>query len=111
MLGAAALTIVPGFDKPRSFLYLAPAVSLLLTLFIDGQVRASRFGRVLVVAALLLAGSVAAIANIAHNPHPFKRAAVIPYQSILDFIDSNGTGRVLVVSTDPVVAWLLEPAP
>ena len=108
MLGAAALTIVPGFDKPRSFLYLAPAVTLLLTLFIDGQVRESRFGRVLVVAALLLAGSVAAIANIAHNPHPFKRAAVIPYQSILDFIDSNGTGRVLVVSTDPVVAWLLN---
>ena len=108
MLGAAALTIVPGFDKPRSFLYLAPAVALLLMLFIDRQVRDGRFGRVLAVAALLVAGSVAAIANIAHNPHPFKRAAVIPYQSIVNFIDGNGTGRVLVVSTDPVIPWVLS---
>ena len=108
MLGAAALTIVPGFDKPRSFLYLAPAVTLLLTLFVDRQVREGRLGRALLLAGLLVAGNVATIANIAHNAHPFKRAAVIPYQSIVDFVDHNGSGRVLVISTDPVIPWVLS---
>jgi hypothetical protein len=108
MLGAAALTILPGFDRPRSFLYLAPAVALLLTLLVDRQLRQGRLGRALPFAVLLLAGNVGAIANIKHNAHPFKRAAVIPYQSIMDFIDGNGAGRVLVVSTDPVVPWVLS---
>ena len=108
MLGTAALTVLPGFDKPRSFLYLAPAAALLLVLFIDRQLREGRVGRGLLLAVLLLASNVAAIANIEHNAHPFKRAAVIPYRSIVDFIDGNGAGRVLVVSTDPVVPWLLN---
>jgi hypothetical protein len=108
LLGTAALTVLAGFDKPRSFLYLAPAMALLLTLFLDRQLREGRAGRALLFAVLLVAGNVAAIANIEHNTHPFKRAAVIPYQSILDFIDGNGTGRVLVLSTDPVVPWVLS---
>jgi hypothetical protein len=108
MLAGAALTILPGFDKPRSFLYLAPAVAMLVALWLDGQLRAGRVGRVLVLAALLLAASAGTIANTAHSTHPFKRVAVIPYGSIVDFIDGNGTGRVLVLSTDPVVPWLLN---
>ena len=108
MLGAAALTVLPGFAKPRSFLYLAPAVALLLTLLLDGQLRERQIGHVLALTTLLVAASVAAIANIAHNAHPFKREAVVPYGGIVDFIDGNGSGRVLVVSTDPVVVWLLN---
>ena len=108
MLSMAALTILPGFDKPRSFLYLAPAVALLLALFIDEQLREGRLARALLSAALLLAADVAAIANIEHNARPFKRAAVIPYRSILDFIGANRSGRVLVLSTDPVVPWVLS---
>jgi hypothetical protein len=108
MLAAAALTILPGFAKPRSFLYLAPAVTLLVTVWLDGELRQGRIRRVLAAVALLIATNVAAIANIDHNSHPFKRSAVIPYQNILDFIGANASGQVLVVSTDPVVPWVLN---
>jgi hypothetical protein len=39
---------------------------------------------------------------------PFKRNSVIPYQSIIDFIATNETGSVLVISTDPIVPWVLR---
>lgn len=51
----------------------------------------------MLMAALLVAASVAAIANINGGRHPFKRAAAIPYRSIVDFIDANG--NALIVST------------
>ena len=108
MLAAAALTIVPGFAKPRSFLYLAPVMTLLLMLWLDGKLRQGRVRPVLAAAALLIATDVAAIANINHNDRPFKRNAVIPYQSVFDFIGANGSGQVLVVSTDPVIPWVLS---
>ena len=56
---------------------------------------------------MLTAANVAAIAHIDHNSRPFKRNTAIPYQVILDFVAANAIGRVLVVSTDPVVPWLL----
>jgi hypothetical protein len=98
--------ILPGFAKPRSFLYLAPVVTLLVVLWLDRELRQGRIGRVLVAAALLTAANVAAVAHVEHNERPFKRNAAIPYQVVLDFVAANATGRVLVVSTDPVVPWL-----
>ncbi len=109
MLGATALMAVAGFGKPRSFLFLAPIAAVLLTSFFDRQMRVGHGGRLLALVALVLATSVSAIANVNSGTHPFKRNAVIPYQSILDFIHGNEKGRVLVVSTDPVVPWLLRP--
>jgi hypothetical protein len=79
-----------------------------MTLWLDGELRQGRAGRVLAAAALLIAVDVAAIANIDRSSHPFKRAAVIPYQGILDFIAANSSGRVLVLSTDPVLPWVLD---
>lgn len=108
MLAAAALTILPGFAKPRSFLYLAPVVTLFVVLYLDELLRRGEITAALAGLALMTAASVAAIANVAHNTHPFKRNAVIPYQAILDFIDANATGRVLVAATDPVLPWLVN---
>jgi len=108
LLAATATMMVAGFAKPRSFLYLAPIVAALLTLFFDRQAAQGHAGRVLILAALVLATSVSAIANVNSGVHPFKRNSVIPYQSILDFIQSNETGSVLVISTDPVIPWILR---
>jgi len=110
MLGSAAVMALVGFSKPRSFLFLAPVVAALLTLFFDGQLQQGRAGRVLVQVGLVLAAAVAAIANIDFGTHPFKRNSVIPYQNVLDFIHSNEKGGVLIVSTDPVVPWELQKA-
>jgi hypothetical protein len=74
MLAApAALMVLAGFAKPRSFLYLAPAVTLLVALWLDRELQGGRIGRALVAAALLMAANVAAIAHIDHNSRPFKR--------------------------------------
>jgi hypothetical protein len=59
---------------------------------------------------ITLATSVAAIANLISGTHPFKRNSVVPYQAIIDFIDHNATGSALVISTDPVVPWVLQGA-
>jgi hypothetical protein len=59
---------------------------------------------------ITLAASVSAIANLISGTHPFKRNSVIPYQAIFDFIDRNADGSALVVSTDPVVPWVLRGA-
>jgi hypothetical protein len=110
MLGAGALMVLAGFSLPRAFLYLAPAVAVLLTLFFDRQFQAGHAARTLALVTLVLVTSVSVVANVNFGTHPFKRNAVIPYQNILDFIADNEKGHVLVVSTDPVMPWLLERA-
>jgi hypothetical protein len=77
-------------------------------LFFDGQVMARNARVAVVLASLSLAASVGAIVNINNGTHPFKRNSVIPYQSIIDFIQSNEKGSVLVVSTDIVIPWVLQ---
>jgi hypothetical protein len=108
MLAAAALMVLLAFGKPRSFLYLAPVLAALLTLFLDRQARDRAAGIAVLLASLILAASVGSIANINNRTHPFKRNSVIPFQSIVDFIQSNEQGRVLVISTDPVIPWVLQ---
>ncbi|HEY0222882.1 MAG TPA: hypothetical protein VGC38_00030 [Pseudolabrys sp.] len=107
LLAASALMILPGFAKPRSFLYLAPVLAAVLALSFNREVKRAP-GVALLLAALWVAASVGAIANINGGTHPFKRNSVIPYQDIVDFIDSNGTGRQLIVSTDPIIPWVLR---
>ena len=110
MLVSSALMVLAGFFQPRAFLYLAPAVAVLLTLFFDRQIQAGHAARTLALVTLVLVTSVSAVVNVNFGTHPFKRNAVIPYQSILDFIADNEKGHVLVASTDPVIPWLLEKA-
>lgn len=108
MLVATALMVFPGFAKPRSFLYLAPVLAVPLTLYLDRLARLVQTGRVMLLAALIFAPSVGTIANINFGTHPFKRNLVIPYQTIIDFIQVNKSGSVLVISTDLVSVWLLR---
>lgn len=111
LLAAAMLMVLPGFAKPRSFLYLAPVLAAVLTLFFDSQVRSRAAWVAALLASLVIGASVAAIANIKAGTHPFKRNSVIPYRSIVDFIAANGAGSELVISTDPVIPWVLRHRP
>lgn len=108
MIGASAIMPLAHLSEPRAFLYLAPMVAVLLISYFDRQIRSGRTARTLILITLVLATSISAIANVDSSTHPFKRNAVVPYQSILDFIATNEKGRVLVVSTDPVLVWLLK---
>jgi hypothetical protein len=110
MLSGPVLVALAGFTAPRSFLYLVPTVAVLLTLFFDRQARKAHAASMLAAVVLPLVTSISAIANVNCGTHPFKRNSAIPYQSIFDFIDSNAKGTVLVVSTDPVVPWMLRAA-
>jgi hypothetical protein len=107
MMGAVALMPLIGFAKPRSFLYLAPFVAIVLTVAFDRCV--DRYRKLaMALGVVMTACSLASIANINAGNHPFKRSAVIPYQSIFDFVQSHAQGRVLVISTDPVIPWVLR---
>ncbi len=107
IIAATALMALAGFAKPRSFLYLAPIVAALLTSFFAALANKGQNGRVLVLLSLTLVAPLSAMASVNFTTHPFKRNSVIPYQSILDFIRTNETGRTFVISTDPVIAWML----
>jgi hypothetical protein len=110
MLIPPVVMALAGFARPRSFLYLAPVVAVLLTSYFSRQMQQGRAGRALTGITLVLATSIAAIANVNFGIHPFKRNSVVPYQSIFDFIDRNANGSALVISTEPVVPWILRSA-
>jgi len=110
LLSAPALMTLAGFAKPRSFLYLTPVAGALITMFFDRQLQQGHVQRAIAVTAITFATSVAAIANLISGTHPFKRNSIVPYQTIFDFIDRNANGSALVVSTDPVVPWVLRGA-
>jgi hypothetical protein len=106
--GAMALVVLPGFGKPRSFLYLAPVLAAILTFFLDRKAGDREAGAPTLLASLILIASVAALANINHGTRPFKRNSAIPYEQILDFIQTNEKGNVLIVSSDSVLVWVLR---
>jgi hypothetical protein len=110
MLSGPIFMALAGFATPRSFLYLAPVVAGLMILFCDQQLRGAHSGRLLVAFTLFLAACVSAIASINSGTHPFKRNLAIPYKAIFDFIRTNADGSFLVISTDPVVPWVLRAA-
>ena len=108
MLIASVLLALTGFAKPRSFLYLSPVLAAVLTLYLNRKVTYHNPGIAVFQASLILAAAVASIANINFGTHPFKRNAVTPYQSIVDFIQTNENGNTLVVSRDSIVPWVLR---
>jgi hypothetical protein len=108
MLAAPVLMVLLGFARPRSFLYLAPPLATVLTLFLDRQARDRNADIAVLLVSLILVSSIGAIANINNGTHPFKRNSIIPYQSILDFVQNNKKGSVLVISTDPTIPWVLR---
>jgi len=67
-----------------------------------------RVGGALALVALVVAASISAIANINFGTHPSKRETVIPYHDIIEFINGNAKGSLLVISTDPVIPWVLK---
>jgi hypothetical protein len=108
LLVLAAVLVMPliGFAKPRSFLYLAPIMTCVIVLALHRL--ALRRARLAIAAvALVLASSIAAIANIQGSTHPFKRNAAIPYGTVLDTVRGSGTERVLLLSIDDVLVWLV----
>jgi len=111
MLSAVPVMTLLGFAEPRSFLYLMPIGAALLTLFLSRQEIEHGAGRALILTSLLLVTAVGAIANVNRTTHPFKRNAVVPFREIVDFIRANGDGRMLVISTDPVIARELRHDP
>jgi hypothetical protein len=108
MLAASALMVFAGFAKPRSFLYLAPVLAVIQTLFMDRLIRSKNFGIALLLTSMILTCSVSAIVNSTNGTHPFKRNLAIPHHSIINFIEQNENGKVLVVSTDPTITWVLR---
>ncbi len=108
MLCAIPTMELAGFAEPRAYLYLAPVMATILTLFISRQEIDRGAGRALLLASCVLVAAIGAVANINQSMRPFKRNAAVPFQQIIAFIESNSTGNVMVLSTDPIVARALQ---
>ncbi len=108
---AIVVVVVLGFGKSRSYLYLAPVVSAVLVLFVDRLRESGQAAGYASVTALALVAFVAAIANVGTGIYPFKRNAVVPFPSIIDFIATNRQGPTLVLTTDPTLAWAIAAEP
>jgi hypothetical protein len=104
---AMAVMVVVGLDRGRAFLYLAPVLAAILTLYLDRVSRERGVGATAVLLALLLIPALAVVATVGRGTRPFKRDAAIPYDQILDFIRTNAQGETLVLSSDPTVVWAL----
>lgn len=99
-----------GFIDSRSYLYLAPAMTALIVLYVARQERAHPV-RALVMTALVLVGSVAAIANVQGSTRPFKRNAALPFGEIVDFIRANSEGPTLIHTEDTTLIYILGREP
>lgn len=100
-----------GFSESRAFLYIAPLLSAIVVLFLDRMFASGRRKLAIMAALPVLAISPVAIANLDHTAHPFKRENAIPFANVLEFIRNSQRGNTLVVSTDPVIPWILRKEP
>jgi hypothetical protein len=108
VFAGAALMIVVGLDRGRAFLYLAPLLASLLTLFLDRSMRERSVAATVLLLALVLLPGIAVTATANYGTRPFKRNAVIPYAQVLDFIRANEQGETLVMSSDLPLVWVLD---
>lgn len=100
LLGSVLVMPAIGLAKPRSFLYLAPVTAAVICVALSRSLLRTQ----LVALAASLLTATAAIGNIKETAHPFKRNAAVPYAAAIDFVHAN-SGRSLLVTTDPVLAW------
>ncbi len=100
---ALVAMVALGFAKPRSFAYLALALSVLFA----HHFLARRTARTALVAVALVT-AFGALANLRGNDTPFKRNTVVPFEEIRAFVAANtGAGDVVILS-DPVAYWNLR---
>ena len=99
-----------GFAKPRSFLYLAPVLSTVLTLYVDLLLARGKASLALAMSALVLCSAIGTVATLGGNDRPFKRNIAIPYDELTSFVGLNATTPVLVVTNDAVANYVLRRA-
>ena len=101
-----AFIVITGFDKPRSFLFLAPFVT---AIFVLGHiaVKPTQHTTAASVCAVLILFS-AVMANSRTSDAPFKRNLVIPFEQVERFVTDNTDGTVLVATAEYVSRYLFE---
>lgn len=105
LMAGVFLLAVLGHDKPRSFLFALPWLCAVASLGGAawrrplGLAGPAMAASAVVVAFLMLAGP--------YNDRPFRRAAVVPVDAIVDYVRAQAAHRTLIVSTEPVSGYRL----
>jgi len=99
------LLMAVGFGKPRSFVYFALCVSILMSYrwLIETNSRLK-----FLIAFLGLVTPLMVIANIKWNETPYKRNAAVPFEEILRFAQFNVRPGDAMVVSDPVLNWEMK---
>jgi hypothetical protein len=108
LLAMMPVTALVGFDESRSFLYLAPVMAAVFTIFLSRLAAAGRVSWLVVTIAIVILPGLVVIGDLRSGDHPFKRELAMPYDEIIDFVERNKLGDTLLLSTDPVVPWELR---
>ncbi len=111
MLGGMVPAAVAGCDESRMFLYMAPILAAVLTLFLARYAVSGATGRMLLLTACTVFPSLVAIGELRAGIHSTERNWTVPTADVIDFIDRNESGDTLVMSTDAVIPWELEKRP
>ncbi len=100
----SALVTLAGLSEPRAFLFLTPMLTSLMAI---GLVTAIVSYPVLstYMYALPLVVSLFVIGSLRRTTTPFKRNAAIPFDEIVDFINSNRRGYTVVLTSDTTVRF------
>lgn len=99
------LLLAVGFAKPRSFVYFALCLSILMThrWLVETNPRL-KFS----IALVGLVTPLMVMANIKWNDTPYKRNTAVPFEEILRFVQSNARPGDAVVVSDVVLNWELQ---
>lgn len=104
----ALLMTLGGFSKPRSFLYLAPIFSSLITVFIADLVARAKLSQAIILTTLALCSLVGATTSLRSNDRPFKRNTVLPLADMLNVVRQKSESPVLALTNEVVSTWLLR---
>jgi hypothetical protein len=99
------LLLAVGFAKPRSFVYFALCLSILMghCWLVESNAR-----RKFLIAFIGLLTPLMVIGNIKWNDTPYKRNTTVPFEEILRFVRANAVAGDVVVVSDVVLDWEMK---
>ena len=102
---AALAFVVLGHTTAKSYVFCAPLLALLMSLWF------ARTSRDWVKYALFVTVGLAHIASLANaqdSDRPYRRTDYAPYEDMVEFLTINGSGASVVLATDINIAYYLR---
>lgn len=108
--GLVAILPIFGLDIVRSFVFLAPMIMCVACIGLSESLESSPVLTGCALSAMLIV-SLTVVGSGHLSRTPFKRNLAIPFYEVARFVRANGRRNAAVVTSDPVIAYLLRKTP